>query len=106
VLLNLLNNSFDAVRDLQDRWIHIAFELGPKDVAIIFTDSGAGIAEALAEKIMVPFFTTKEVGKGTGLGLSIAKGIVEDHGGTIVLDQDCSNTRFIVTLPFRQTKYS
>lgn len=102
VLLNLLNNAFDAVRSLPERWIEISVVLGKNDLSIIVTDSGQGIPPAIAEKIMEPFFTTKEVGKGTGLGLSIAKGIVEDHGGTLTLDAGHPNTRFIVKLPYKQ----
>ncbi|MDR3559291.1 MAG: ATP-binding protein, partial [Candidatus Pacebacteria bacterium] len=46
-----------------------------------------------------PFFTTKEIGKGTGLGLSISLGIIEAHGGTIAVDENCENTRFVIRLP-------
>jgi signal transduction histidine kinase len=48
---------------------------------------------------MEPFFTTKDVGQGTGLGLSISKGLMEDHGGRLALDQASSTTRFVMTLP-------
>jgi signal transduction histidine kinase len=44
---------------------------------------------------MQPFFTSKPVGKGTGLGLSIARGIIESHGGELVLDTSSSHTRFV-----------
>ena len=54
------------------------------------------------EKIMQPFFTTKEIGKGTGLGLSVSKGIIENHQGTLSLDATCPNTRFVIELPFKQ----
>jgi len=68
-------------------------------IKIIITDSGPGIPPELYEKIMQPFFTTKELNKGTGLGLSISLGLVEDHGGTLTIDRECSNTRFVVELP-------
>lgn len=63
------------------------------------TYSGEGIAPEVARKIMQPFYTTKDVGKGTGLGLSISKGIVENHGGAILLDDTCPNTCFVVRIP-------
>ena len=59
-----------------------------------------------AKKMMQPFFTTKEIGKGTGLGLSIAKGLIEDHKGTLIYDEACANTRFIIQLPLEQSAKS
>jgi signal transduction histidine kinase len=62
-------------------------------------DSGYGISEQVQEKIMQPFFTTKEVGQGTGLGLSISKSLAEDHGGNLYYDQSSRHTRFVLELP-------
>lgn len=70
---------------------------------ISVTDSGKGIPSNIAEKLMQPFFTTKEVGKGTGLGLSISKGIIEDHQGSLWYDSSCANTRFVIDLPLNQS---
>lgn len=92
VLVNLLNNSFDAIQNLKDKWIHI--EVSHRKISI--TDSGSGIPKAIAEKLMQPFFTTKEAGKGVGLGLSISKGIIDDHGGILYLDTSAPNTRFVI----------
>jgi signal transduction histidine kinase len=66
---------------------------------ISVTDSGEGIGPEVLEKIMMPFFTTKEVGKGTGLGLSISKGIIEDHKGKLYYDPTNPNTSFVIELP-------
>ena len=65
-------------------------------------DSGSGIAPGTRDKIYQPFYTTKEIGKGTGLGLSVSKNIIENHGGKIAIDDDCPNTKFVVTIPLRQ----
>lgn len=104
VLLNLLNNAFDAVNGLPERWVQL--EVGLKNEMIEFscTDSGAGVPPELREKIMQPFFTTKEVGRGTGLGLSISRGIVENHGGKLWLDEHSRNTRFVFRLPLNLEK--
>jgi signal transduction histidine kinase len=51
------------------------------------------------EKLFQPFFTTKELGSGTGLGLSISKGIIEEHEGKLVYDDQSPNTKFVITLP-------
>ena len=104
VLLNLLNNSFDAVEHLEDRWISIDVAETPDAVELSVTDSGKGVPAEIREKIMQPFFTTKEIGKGTGLGLSISKGIVDSHSGQFFLDAACANTRFVVRLPKRGAK--
>lgn len=61
-------------------------------------DSGK-IAAEIAEKIMDPFFTTKDIGKGTGLGLSISLSIAKNHGGNLYLDQNANSTTFVLELP-------
>lgn len=99
VLVNLLNNAFDAVSSLEVKWIKLSIETDQTKLQIRVTDSGEGIPPEVVEKIMHPFFTTKEIGKGTGLGLSISKGIIEDHGGTIDYNPQSANTQFVIHLP-------
>ncbi len=99
VLLNLLNNAFDAVAGAQEKWVRIDVEETSDKVSLIITDSGPGIPSPIREKIMHPLFTTKEAGHGTGLGLSISRGIVEGHSGVLYLDIHAKNTRFVATLP-------
>lgn len=99
VLINLLNNAFDAVCGTPSPWVQVGVDEFAGWVRISVTDSGPGIPPYLAERIMEPFFTTKPVGKGTGLGLSISKGIIEEHGGRLWLDAKCPNTRFVIDLP-------
>jgi len=105
VFLNLLNNSFDAISSTLDKWIRIDVSQVGERIQIAFIDSGIGVPPEITDKLMQPFFTTKEVGKGTGLGLSISKGIIEDHGGQLSLDKNSPNTKFIIELP-RQQKLS
>lgn len=102
VILNILSNAYDAVENLKEKWVHLTFHVNKfQVVTVTITDSGQGIPEKVAHKIMQPFFTTKEIGKGTGLGLSISKGIIEDHKGKIFLDQSTPNTTFVLALPFK-----
>ena len=104
VLLNLLNNSHDAVEELDKKWIQLSFKpSGTSKMQIIITDSGKGIPPEVAERIMEPFYTTKDVRKGTGLGLSIVKGIIENHGGQFWLDSNHTNTRFVLELNLENT---
>ncbi len=99
VLMNLLSNSYDALENATSRWIQIEAKQNDDMVILTVEDSGSGISPRVQEKMMQPFFTTKEVGKGTGLGLSISKGIVEDHLGQLRYEDHRGHTRFIVELP-------
>lgn len=99
VLINLIKNSVHAISGHQDRWVTVSHLEKGSQVEISVTDSGKGIPKDIAEKNLLPFFTTKSIGKGTGLGLSISRSIVEEHGGTLEIDSNHPNTCFIITLP-------
>jgi len=99
VVVNLLNNAFDAVADAPSKWIRLSAVDRPDVVVILVEDSGSGVAADLDADVFRPFFTTKPVGAGTGLGLSISRSIVESHGGTLRLDRSVPHTRFLVELP-------
>ena len=99
VMIILINNAIDAVKDLSDRWVRVEHLLEGKQVILRVIDSGLGIPASIEEKIFEPFFTTKPVGEGTGLGLSIAKGILEKHKATIGLNRSFSNTCFEIRFP-------
>ncbi len=102
VVLNLLTNAFDAAKGAQKRWVKLdAKNLGGR-VEISVADSGTGVMPEIRDKIFQPFFTTKEPGEGTGLGLSVSKAIIDDHHGTIQIDEKSSHTRIVVTLPIKQ----
>lgn len=100
VLINLINNSIDAVSILPTKWIEISFETLGDKTRITVTDSGEGISDAIADKMMEPFFTTKHIGKGTGLGLSISHGIIKNHSGEFFYNPKSKHTQFIIYLPF------
>lgn len=97
-ILNLINNSFDAVDGLSEKWIEITAVEGKENVEIFIKDSGDGIPVAIRDKMMEPFFTTKKM-KGTGLGLPLVKGIAEKHGGDLVYIDKAKNTTFMLELP-------
>lgn len=103
-VLNLLNNSFDAIYELSERWIQVEVTVTKGHLNLSITDSGAGISKEVVEKIFLPFFTTKDVGKGTGLGLSISANIIQDHGGSLIYDDKSKNTCFIIRLPVAQAR--
>ncbi|QDK37422.1 ATP-binding protein [Bdellovibrio sp. NC01] len=98
VILNLLNNAYDAVAQSQVRKVVIEAKKVSDGIEISVTDSGPGVPKELRSKIMQPFFTTKEVGQGIGLGLSISQGIIQSHGGKFYLDETSKQTRFVIWL--------
>lgn len=105
VLLNLLANALDAVRDLPEPWVRIGVQEIEDQIEIRVTDSGNGLPETIREAIFEQFFTTKNAGQGLGLGLSISRGIIEAHKGVLTVDASCPNTSFIVRLPRRQPQH-
>lgn len=99
VILNLLNNSFDAIEFLPDKWIEVSCHQKDNFIQLYFKDSGHGIPPEIASRMMEPFFSTKDIGKGTGLGLALARGIIEKHGGTLEYVDNCPHTTFLMQLP-------
>jgi signal transduction histidine kinase len=73
-------------------------------VEIRVEDNGTGIPKGIRDKIMEPFFTTKEVGKGSGQGLTIARScVVDKHHGTLTFEtEEGKGTTFIVSLPIKE----
>jgi len=115
VLLNLFTNAFYAVQQKQKTLgndykptVELSTEFtaasgakGKKCVTIKVKDNGTGIPDAIKDKIMQPFFTTKPTGEGTGLGLSLTYDIVvKGHGGNIdVISRENEGSEFVIKLP-------
>ena len=102
VLVNLLNNAYDAVEGKSGAWTRVDLEKRKDKAVISVTDSGPGVPLLIRSRILEPFFTTKEVGKGLGLGLSISKSLVSGHQGELWLDEASPNTRFAFTVPLAE----
>jgi C4-dicarboxylate-specific signal transduction histidine kinase len=106
VLVNLLNNSFDAISKRNEKWIRIEVRKDEGLIKIMLTDSGSGISEEIQRKMFNPFFSTKAVQYGTGLGLSISQGILQRNRGTLEYDSSSPHTCFILNLPVYPSKLS
>jgi PAS domain S-box-containing protein len=103
VLLNLLQNAFDAVEKLPaPKWVRLDVAAEGETVSFSVIDSESGIPPELKARIMEPFYTTKPVGKGTGLGLSLSKKIAEQHGGTLGVTESDGHTCFRLRVPALQ----
>lgn len=99
ILLNLVNNAFQAV-DVGSRIDVHASSSGPDKVVITVSDNGCGMSQAELAKVFEPFFTTKERGTGTGLGLAITYGLVKKLNGIISVEsKENEGTRFLIILP-------
>jgi two-component system NtrC family sensor kinase len=99
VLLNLMNNSLDAMGD-KGGTISVTSRVDDSSVIVDVTDNGPGIPEANLLRVFEPFFTTKPVGQGTGLGLSICYGIIKKMGGEILAESELGiGTTFHVYFP-------
>lgn len=99
-IANLVDNAAEAMRESMVREIQIATSmLSSRDmVEVTVADTGHGITAEVKEKLFLPYFSTKQ--RGTGLGLAIVSRIVEDHHGSIRVEENKPvGTKFIVELP-------
>ncbi|HKD84680.1 MAG TPA: ATP-binding protein [Terriglobales bacterium] len=103
VIANLVDNAAEALQDslMKEIVISTAVMEDRDSVEIVVADTGHGVTPEVKEKLFLPYFSTKR--RGTGLGLAIVSRIIEDHHGSIrVEENDPVGTRFIVELPVAQ----
>jgi two-component system nitrogen regulation sensor histidine kinase NtrY len=99
-LANLIDNAAEAMQDSHVREIHISTSLidGREGLEIMIADTGHGINREVKEKLFLPYFSTKK--RGTGLGLAIVRRIIEDHHGSIRVEENKpAGAKFLVELP-------
>jgi signal transduction histidine kinase len=99
VLVNLFLNARDAMPSGGE--LSIRTGMRESMVVVEISDTGEGIPRENLNRIFDPFFTTKAMGKGTGLGLAVSYGIVQEHGGRILVDSPGRGTRFMLKFPAR-----
>jgi two-component system nitrogen regulation sensor histidine kinase NtrY len=89
VLLNLLRNAWQSTVNIENPEIELRGRLNKRNnVVIEVIDNGPGVPDAIAKKVFVPFFTTKE--SGSGVGLALARQVMIAHGGFIRLSRNDS----------------
>lgn len=106
VLINLLRNALDAMRDKPLKRLEVRIDAEPHPRAplsqqwrLTVGDSGGGIAQEHLANVFDPFFTTKPVGDGLGLGLAVSYAIVHESGGKLYADNHGDGARFTLILP-------
>jgi PAS domain S-box-containing protein len=103
VFLNLYTNAQQAMaRTPAPRLLSVTSRATPdaRQVVVEVADSGPGVPAELAGRIFEPYFTTKPAGEGTGVGLAVSLGIVQAHGGTLLLEQAPGRGAcFVLSLP-------
>ena len=97
IIVNLLRNALDAMKDVEDPHIDILLTVGDT-VSLLVRDNGHGIDDP--ENLFEPFYTTKKPGEGIGLGLAISAGIASDLGGSLTArNRDSGGATFELKLP-------
>jgi two-component system, NtrC family, nitrogen regulation sensor histidine kinase NtrY len=99
VVVNIMNNAMDALKDRKDeRLIRLGIEMTRQNrIWICISNNGPSIPPEVQDKIFVPFFTTKE--EGSGIGLSICQEIMKLHGGSLMVVSGPDNlTSFIIEI--------
>lgn len=102
VLVNLLINAQQALQECDPpREIRVTshHDKARDRVCIEVSDNGPGVSPELAKRIFEPFFTTKPQGAGTGIGLSFSHGVIEAHGGNLILASSDKGATFRIELP-------
>ncbi|TVR53360.1 MAG: sensor histidine kinase [Gemmatimonadales bacterium] len=104
-LLNLVTNAVQALASEEGERdepgaLDIILDLEGGWATVEILDDGPGVPPTDVPHLFEPFFTTKDVGEGMGLGLAIARGIIEEHGGSLELEvQEPRGVRAVVRLP-------
>ena len=102
VIINLITNSVFALKEKEEKSIHLTTATQNNRFYIIISDNGGGIESEITDKIFLPFFTTRK--NGAGIGLTLSKNIIEAHGGYLShkTDSDLSGGKTHFTICFIQ----
>lgn len=101
IILNIINNAVHALSKITShRLLEVTLEESKGLVRLCLKNNGPEIPTKIKDKILTPFFTTKEVGEGTGLGLSVSYGIMKAHDGDLTFSSSQSKgTKFSLVFP-------
>ncbi|WP_284615476.1 ATP-binding protein [Aquabacterium humicola] len=111
VVLNLFVNAQQAMSGSADGARRLRIETGHdagsgeagRRIWLRVADTGPGVPPEVAERIFMPFFTTKGEGMGTGMGLAVSRAIAHEHGGDLELEPSAQGASFLFWLPLEAT---
>ena len=104
VLTNIIKNAKEAKDSNKKSYVILKSEIKNNNFIITIEDNGIGISEENMEKILEPFFTTKE--NGTGLGIPLSCEIIKAHNGKIKFNsEEGVGTKVTITLPFKELEF-
>ncbi|MCR9203260.1 MAG: HAMP domain-containing histidine kinase [Halobacteriovoraceae bacterium] len=105
VLVNLLNNAIDVIKEDPEGWIRVEFSKKDNNLLVRVINSGDALDEKTAQKFMTTFYTTKPPGEGSGMGLPICKRIIESrHHGEFGYEVFEDRTCFFFKVPLKQSQ--
>lgn len=102
IVFNLARNAVEAASESTGRWVRITSRQTESGIALDVADSGAGVSEAIRDRLFEPFVTGKP--EGTGLGLALCQRLTERMGGELTLVDGPANTLFRLWLPLAQAQ--
>lgn len=103
VVMNVLANAIDAIEGEGEIKVSTRRVKGQFEITV--SDTGPGIPKEIRDRVFEPFFTTKPVGAGTGLGMAICYKIIQNHGGSIVIEDGKSGgCEMIIRIPDNLSK--
>lgn len=103
-VINLLNNSFDAIQELPEKWVRLHGHVDAETLCLMVTDSGNGIPEEILKDILNPFYSTKENHQGLGIGLNLVQSYAAFHDGRLNYELVDGHTTFGLELPLEKVR--
>lgn len=101
-VINLLNNSFDAIQELPEKWVRLHGHVDAGTLSLMVTDSGTGIPDDILKDILNPFYSTKENHQGLGIGLNLVQSYAAFHEGILNYALVDGHTTFVLELPLEK----
>jgi signal transduction histidine kinase len=102
IVFNLARNAVEAASESTGRWVRITSRQTESGIALEIADSGAGVSEAIQDRLFEPFVTGKP--DGTGLGLALCQRLTERMGGELTLVHGPADTLFRLWLPLAEAQ--
>ncbi|MFS1514060.1 HAMP domain-containing sensor histidine kinase [Chengkuizengella sp. SCS-71B] len=105
VLINILNNSIEALKNCSNPQINIEIIEYRKFIRLSVKDNGNGIPKEIQDKVLDPFFTTKKTGNNHGLGLTYGYNIMKKHNGDLkIISVEQEGTEVVLSFPIINSK--